>query len=135
MTKIRVNPADKSVFEAAKAADPNAVICIFRLIYHFCDTSYSEVADVFELAVNDVIAKYGDTYELYLTNMFTSLDEMLAYMRRADFIDQYNFKAQLKWNVNDHAAIFVTIYSLDVEIEYRSIESTGGTGFNEDSLI
>lgn len=98
-------------------------------------TSYSEIADVFELAVKDVIAKYGDTYDLYLTNQFKSLDEMLEYMRETDYIDPYNFKAQLKWNVNGHTAIFVTIYSLDVEIEYKSIESTGGTGYTENSLI
>ena len=98
-------------------------------------TSYSEIADVFELAVKDVIAKYGDTYDLYLTNQFKSLDEMLEYMRETDYIDPYNFKAQLKWNVNGHTAIFVTIHSLDVEIEYKSIESTGGTGYTEDSLI
>lgn len=96
---------------------------------------YYELADIFEAAVKDLVGKYGDTYNLYLTNKFTSLDEMLAYMRRAEFIDPYNFKAELKWNVNDRTKITLTIFSSSVEINYKSISSTSGTGMNEGLLI
>ena len=96
---------------------------------------YYELADIAESAIKDIVAKYGDSYKLNLTTKFTSLDAMLDYMRSEDKIDPYQFNAEVKWNVKDHTAISLNIYSTAIEIEYKSISATGGTGMSEDSLI
>lgn len=97
--------------------------------------SYSEIADVFQAATDDLVAKYGDSSKLILTERFDSLDEMLVYLYTASSIDPYQFHAQLIWNVHDRTQITLHLYNNTVEIEYKVIYSTGRTGLNEESLI
>ena len=97
--------------------------------------NYAEIADVFQAVTKDLITKYGDSSKLILTERFNSLDAMLVYMYTESSIDPYHFHAQLIWNVHDRTQITLHLYNNIIEIEYKSIASTGGTGLNEESLI
>lgn len=98
--------------------------------------SNSELADIFESARSDLIAKYGDTFMINLSSRFDSIDEQLDFYRtEPGNIDPYQFETDLYWNVNDHTYIKLTMYAWDIEIEYKSVGSTSGTNMNENSLI
>ena len=104
--------------------------------YQIYGGSNAERADIFEAACKDLIAKYGDTVKLSLSPKFDSIDEQLAFMRReTGSIDPYQFVTSLSWNFNNYTYITLYIYGWHIEIEYKSIASTGGTHLNEDSLI
>lgn len=94
-----------------------------------------ELADIYEAACKDLISKYGDTNALNMYKENQSLNVMLETLRNSDYVDPYHFCSELQWIVEDRTAIILRLYSNCVEIEYRSISSTGGTNLNEDSLI
>lgn len=97
---------------------------------------YSELPDIFKSALNDLIAKYGDTINISLSPRFDSIDEQFEYLRNeTGMIDPYQFATELYWNVNGHTYITLTLYNTSVHIEYKSIASTSGTKLNENSLI
>lgn len=97
---------------------------------------YSELPNIFQSACNDLIAKYGDTINISLSPRFDSIDEQFEYLRNeTGMIDPYQFATELYWNVNGHTYITLTLYNTSVQIEYKSIVSTGGTNMDENSLI
>lgn len=99
-------------------------------------SEYSELPNIFNSALNDLIAKYGDTTDLVLSPRFNSIDEQFEYLRNeTGTVVPYQFATKLCWSVNNHTYITLTLYGNYVEIKYKSISSTGGTNLNEDSLI
>ncbi|MCH5193411.1 MAG: hypothetical protein J1F11_05565 [Oscillospiraceae bacterium] len=103
--------------------------------YRIACSDNVELARLFETARDDLIAKYGDTYKIYLYTMFDSLDEQLNYIRGETEKLNYDSPTKLYWNVNGHTRIELTLDGGNVNIQYKSIASTGGTHMNEDSLI
>lgn len=95
----------------------------------------AENADIYCNAVNDIIAKYGDSYKITMSSDYYSIDEALTYMRTdaEDYIYEKLF--ELYWNVNDHTMIKLTVDCKYIEIYYKSISSTGGTNLTEDLLL
>ena len=86
-------------------------------------------------ALNDIIAKYGDSYEIKFGQNYTCVNDALTYLLNTTEDGFYKDLIQIEWHVNGHTRIKYTVNSDYIEIEYRSIESTSGTGMNEDSLI
>ncbi len=85
--------------------------------------------------LNDIVAKYGDSYQIQLGENYTCVNDILTYLHNTTDDGFYRNLIQLDWYVNGHTRIKYTVNTDYIEIEYRSIESTGGTGMNEDSLI
>ncbi len=95
----------------------------------------AENADIYCNAVNDIIAKYGDSYKITMSSDYYSIDEALTYMRTDAYDNTYERLFELYWNVNDHTMIKLTVDCNYIEIYYKSISSTGGTNFTEDLLL
>ena len=97
--------------------------------------SPNELWTIHQDVLNDIIAKYGDSYQIKLGENYTSVHDALAFMHDATDEGFYKNLIQLDWYVNGHTRIKYTVNTDYIEIEYHSIESTSGTGMNEDSLI
>ena len=94
-----------------------------------------ELGGIYYDALNDIIAKYGDSYEIKFGQNYTCVNDALTYLLNTTEDGFYKDLIQIEWHVNGHTRIIYTVNSDYIEIEYRSIESTSGTGMNEDSLI
>lgn len=103
---------------------------------YFINASNAELADIYETALKDLIAKYGDTVDLSLSTLFDSIDEQLEFYRTTSDLGIYpEYDTTLYWNVNGHTRVMLIIHSQTIEIAYQSISSIGGTNLKEDSLI
>ena len=95
----------------------------------------NEIWSIYYDALNDIVAKYGDSYQIQLGENYTCVNDILTYLHNTTDDGLYRNLIQLDWYINGHTRIKYTVNTDYIEIEYRSIESTGGTGMNEDSLI
>lgn len=95
----------------------------------------NELWDIYYDVLNDIVAKYGDSYQIQLGGNYNNIYEVLSYLHTTTEDGFYKDLIQIDWYVNGHTRIKYTVNSDYIEIEYRSIESTSGTGMNEDSLI